>query len=352
MLFSGNVNKYRRIFQLVFSILFTISFIGNLYAERGSMALTQNAFYESEVPFCHFVIPLSIIPYIFTKTIIFPARITGHYAAIVSMILIWLTATVTIGRGWCSWACFYGGLEDGFSGVLKKPKIKTLSKTKEMRSFHFAFLFFLVFMSVAFMSSVFCEWFCPFKLITEFTPIVDIPSLISTFVFMSMFLVFIVILPILTKKRTQCCLICPFGAMQSVLDRFSISHIAIDTDKCIGCMKCAEVCTFCAIDIETITLKKGKPEITCAKCCACIDVCPQNAISMEYNFSQHFKNKSCKKPLLDSAKRFDKLVLDFLDPKNLFIFSAYTFGVVISSALSIDGIQRLLEGLKTALQLG
>ena len=30
--------------------------------------------------FCHLVIPLTIIPYALTKTIIFPARISGHYA--------------------------------------------------------------------------------------------------------------------------------------------------------------------------------------------------------------------------------------------------------------------------------
>ncbi|HOS30891.1 MAG TPA: hypothetical protein PLR39_08775, partial [Treponemataceae bacterium] len=101
MIFTGNINKYRRIFQFVFAVLFTISFIGNLYDERGSMAITQNALFESEIPFCHLVIPVSIIPYALTKTIIFPARITGHYAAIVSMLVIWLTAVLTIGRGWC-----------------------------------------------------------------------------------------------------------------------------------------------------------------------------------------------------------------------------------------------------------
>ena len=351
MIFTGNINKYRRIFQFVFAVLFTISFIGNLYDERGSMAITQNALFESEIPFCHLVIPVSIIPYALTKTIIFPARITGHYAAIVSMLVIWLTAVLTIGRGWCSWACFYGGLEDGFSGIGKKQRIKLLPKSKEIRYFHFAFLAFLVLMGIAFMSSIFCEWFCPFKLITEFTPIVDIPSLIATFVFMSVFIIFIVILPILTKKRTQCSLLCPFGAMQSLLDPVSIYKVVIDPNKCTSCMQCASVCPFNAIDIDTITQKKGRPEITCAKCGACIDVCPQKAISMEFSFSKALAKK-CGSNVLNPDNKVQKFFIDLLNPKYVFMFSAFTFGVVISSMLSTDGMRRLISGILNALQFG
>lgn len=351
MMFTNNINKYRRIFQIVFAILFTVSFIGNLYDERGSMAITHNAFFESEIPFCHLVIPVSIIPYALTKTIIFPARISGHYASILSMLVIWLTATLTIGRGWCSWACFFGGLEDGFSGISKKQRIKLLPKNKELRYFHFAFLSFLVLMSLAFLSSIFCEWFCPFKLITEFTPIVDIPSLIATFVFMSVFLVFIVILPILTKKRTQCSMLCPFGAMQSLLDPIGIYRVTIDTDSCTSCMKCASACPFNAIDTDTITGKKGKPEITCAKCGLCIDICPQKAISYTYSFSK-LLNKKGGLMSLNPKHPVQKIFLDFLNPKYVFIFSAFTFGVVISSSLSTDGINRILSAFLAALQLG
>lgn len=353
MIFSGKVHTYRRIFQFVFAILFTLAFIGNLYDARGSMAITQNAMLESEIPFCHLVIPLAIIPYVFTKTVIFPARIVGHYAAITSMLIIWFTATVTIGRGWCAWACFYGGLEGGFAGMAKKPRVHTHTQTKEIRAFHFAVLFFLILMSLAFMSSIFCEWFCPFKLITEFTPLTDIPSLIATFVFMSVFVIFIVILPVLTKKRTQCSLLCPFGAMQSLLDRFSMYHVVIDTQKCTGCMECVRECPFSAIDIETITSKKGHVEITCAKCGACIQTCPQKAISMEFSFTQFFTKKIGAVDGVPQIKnRFEKILMSFLDPANMFVFSGFTFGVVISSTLSINGLERIIAALSSVLKLG
>jgi hypothetical protein len=106
---------YRRIFQTVFAVGFCIAFITDLLAERGSMAITNQAMSNSELPFCHIAIPQVLVPLMITKSIIFPARISGHYAAVASMFLIWFICTITIGRGWCSWVCFYGGWEDGFS---------------------------------------------------------------------------------------------------------------------------------------------------------------------------------------------------------------------------------------------
>lgn len=352
IMFTGKVNKYRRIFQFVFAILFTVAFIGNLYDERGSMAMTANTFTESEVPFCHLVIPLVFIPYVLTQTVVFPARILGHYASIASLLMIWLVATITIGRGWCSWACFYGGLEDGFSGIGKKATVKTVEKNREIRAFHFAVLVFLALMTLAFMSSIYCQWFCPFKLITEFPQLIDIPSLIGTFVFMSLFLILVVILPILTKKRTQCGMLCPFGAMQSLLDKASVYRVVIDTDLCTGCMRCAEVCPFFAIDRETILEKKGHPEITCAKCGACVDVCPQRAIRFDYSFARHFRERNPGKAFLDGPGRVKRLVRGVLEPKHFFVFSAFTFGVVISSSLAVNGLERIARALAAAFSLG
>lgn len=164
---KGSGTKYRRIFQVVFAVFFCISFIGQLYDERGSMAITANAMSTAEIPFCHIVIPQALIPFIMTNNIIFPARINGHFAAIAGMLVIWLLMTFTIGRGWCSWVCFYGGWEDGFSRVSKKTRLKLLPKNKELREFQFGFFAFIVLVSLGFMSAVYCSWFCPFKLVTN-----------------------------------------------------------------------------------------------------------------------------------------------------------------------------------------
>ncbi len=334
---TKNFSKYRRIFQVMFAVFFMISFIGILYDERGSMSLAVDTVQKAEVPFCHIVIPVIMIPYAITKTIIFPARMIGHFASVISMLLIWFMATITIGRGWCSWVCFYGGWEDGISRLSKTTRIPVLSRNKDIRAFQFAFLFFILLVSLAFMSSVYCEWFCPFKLVTEFSPIIDIPSLIATVVFIGLFLGLVIVLPFLTRKRFQCSSFCPFGAFQSLVDKASLYRIEIDTDKCTSCMKCAAACSFCAIDKDTITDKKDKPEITCAKCGECITVCPSQAIKYQFSFIK----KGFTKPT--AVTRGEKLAQAFLDPRILFVFSAFTFSVVISSKFVPDALDRIFS---------
>ena len=335
---------YRRIFQTVFAVGFCIAFIADLIAERGSMSITREAMSNSELPFCHIAIPQVLVPLLVTKNIIFPARISGHYASVASMILIWLVCTLTVGRGWCSWICFYGGWEEGFSHVAKKPRIKLLPKNKELREFHFGFMFFIILASLCELACIYCEWFCPFKLVTEFSPVNSIPSLIATIMFVGLFIGLVVVLPILTKKRTQCSSLCPFGAFASLTDRFSIFQMKIDTDKCSGCMKCASTCPFSAIDIKTIQEKKGHPEITCAKCGECVSVCPNKAISYEFRFNMKKSGCSCghhKNPPKTAAGRvFQQL----LHPANLFRFAAFSFAVIMSSDFMIKSLN-LIAGL-------
>lgn len=337
---AGSGVIYRRIFQTIFALGFCIAFISDLYAERGSMAITSGAMSNAELPFCHIAIPQVLTPLLITKSIIFPARISGHYAAVASMLLIWLICTLTIGRGWCSWVCFYGGWEEGFRHVAKKPRLKLLAKNKEIREFQFGFFFFIVLASLCELACIYCEWFCPFKLVTEFSPVDSIPSLIATVIFIGLFLGLVAALPILTKKRMQCSALCPFGAFASLTDRFSIFQIKIDSDKCTGCMKCASACPFNAIDIKTIQDKKGHPEITCAKCGECIRACPQKAISYEFRFTQKKGGCGCGKKTFSNP-----LLKDLFSPAILFRFAAFSFSVIMSSSFMIKTINMIIGAL-------
>lgn len=367
MMITKNWSRYRSLFQIVLAVLFMISFIGILYDERGSMSITETQFQNAETPFCQIVIPIMLIPLALTKTVIFPARMTGHFASVVSMLLIWFIVSVTIGRGWCSWVCFYGGWEEGFSRVPRKPKIKLLSRNRDIRAFQFAFLFFIVLVSLASLSSVYCEWFCPFKLVTEYPQITDITSLIATVMFIGLFLGLVIVMPLLTKKRFQCSTLCPFGAFQSVVDKVTNIGIRIDSEKCTGCMQCASVCRFFAIDTETIKEKKGQPEITCAKCGECISVCPQKAIDFAYKSSPAGKilgtifrtdsrivgaapeaQKGCQSRTPKSAA--GRFVAEILEPRYLFVFMAFTFSLMISNKFVPDALSRIWQAIAGGLR--
>ena len=342
---------YRRLCQSIFAVGFCIAFIADLYAERGSMSITSSAMSNAELPFCHIAIPQVLVPLILTKNIIFPARIAGDYAVVASMLLIWLVCTLTVGRGWCSWICFYGGWEEGFSHVGKKRRINLLPKNREVRDFHFGFFFFILLASLCELACIYCDWFCPFKLVTEFSPINSIPSLIAAVMFIGLFLGLVVVLPILTKKRTQCSSLCPFGAFASLTDRFSMFKIKIDTEKCTGCLKCAMTCPFSAIDIKTIQEKKGHPELTCAKCGECVGVCPQKAISYDFRFSlKHECGTGCGSKKVPRTKA-GRVLQDLLAPAMLFRYAAYTFFVIMSSGFMIKSLN-LIAGAAAKLFMG
>ena len=349
---AGSGVIYRRIFQTTFAVGFCIAFITDLFAERGSMAITTQAMSNSELPFCHIAIPQVLVPLMLTKSIIFPARISGHYAAVASMFLIWFICTITIGRGWCSWVCFYGGWEDGFSRIGKKRRINLLPKNKEIREISFGFFMFIILASLCELACSYCEWFCPFKLVTEYSPVHSFPSLIATIMFVGLFIGLVIILPILTKKRTQCSALCPFGAFASLTDRFSIFQIKIDTDKCSGCMKCATACPFCAIDIKTIQDKKGRPEITCAKCGECIKACPNKAISYDFRFNLKKGGCNCASKSSAPKTKFGRVIQEILHPAQLFRFAAFTFSVIISSDFMIKSLNIIFSPLAALISGG
>lgn len=349
MLQTGEISRHRRVFLVNFAVFFAISFIGIMIDERGTMAIAADTTQNSANPFCHIIIPAMAIPYAITKTIIFPARMIGHFASVVMMLLYWFIATITIGRGWCSWVCFYGGWEEGASRLAKKSRIQVLSRNRDIRAFQFAFFIFIILVSVAFLSSVYCEWFCPFKIVTEFSPVVRFRDLFGATIFIAAFLGLVIVMPILTRKRFQCSAFCPFGAFQSLVDRVSGYRIKIDTEKCTGCLKCATACQFCAIDRETIAEKKGEPELTCAKCGECIAACPSGAISYEFKFAMPKRklgtasdDAACKSKRPEPSTPFGRFLHTLLEPKFHFVFSAYTFGVVMSSRFVPDAIGRII----------
>jgi ferredoxin-type protein NapH len=111
MIHTGETDRYRAAAFITFALLFIVSFISHMFEARGSMSLSQEKIILCEVPFCHLVIPMTLIPAALTKTIIFPGTIIGGYASIASMFVLWIGASLSLGRGWCSWGCFFGGLD-------------------------------------------------------------------------------------------------------------------------------------------------------------------------------------------------------------------------------------------------
>ncbi|MCJ7778725.1 MAG: 4Fe-4S binding protein, partial [Sedimentisphaerales bacterium] len=275
MIYSGRISRYRTILFVIYAICFVLTFTTNLIETRGSMILTQEDMVKGHTPLCHMVIPMLIIPAALTKTIIFPGSMLEGFASIGSMLVLWLGVSIVLGRGWCSWGCFYGGLDEGFSKIGRKPVIKRIDK--KWTYLPFAILLVVVLTSAAAMSPTYCSWLCPFKAVTEFEDITSAKVLLQTVIFFSLFIGLVVVMPVLTKRRTQCGLFCPMGAMQSLTNKLNVFDLRIDKDKCKQCNLCVKSCPVFAMDEESV--RNGGTRITCSKCGKCVEACPSGAIS-------------------------------------------------------------------------
>jgi ferredoxin-type protein NapH len=319
MHYTGNTDRYRAVLFIVFALTLSFTLISNMLEMRHSMSFSQADLMECKIPFCHLVIPMMIIPAILTKSIIFPGSIIGGFANIASMVILWLVATLVLGRGFCSWGCFYGGWDDGFSRVRKKPVIRKISEIWKWMPF--AALLLVSLTAALTLVPTYCDWICPFKAVTEFEKVTSVESAAKAGIFISLFAGLVVVLPVMTKKRTQCSFLCPLGAVNTLSNKITPFSVKVDKTKCNECYKCVDVCPLFAVTRDDI--KKGDISIFCSKCGKCVDACSKNAMVF-----------GIKGVPAGTMKNF---------PRNLFIFVSFLFMAVFSSGSIINTLQSLLS---------
>lgn len=282
MVYKQEIYKYRRIFFITTALMFVPSFISNLLEVRGQIFLEEIDIIKHDVPICHIVIPFTAIPYAFTKTVIFPAKLFNHYTSFYSILLIWLLVTLSMGRGWCSWICFYGGWDELSSSLPGKRFIKLKSKSPFIRYFNYSMLLAMVLLSLKSLSVVYCEWFCPFKLITENSGVDTVTHYLQFAVMAFLFFALLLVLPYLSRVRFQCTTFCPFGAFQSLLSRFTPFRVHIDTHKCNNCGLCIKTCP--TLSLTEDSLQQSRPHMTCTLCGKCQDICKRKAIKIRFRW--------------------------------------------------------------------
>ncbi len=269
IVYTGKITLGRRIFFITLTAGFIIHF---------KFSLISNFFKTSTfetTPYCHIALASSFFNYLYQQYLAF---MSGNWQmwGVLSLAFLWLFVTIIIGRAWCSWTCFYGGIDDLFSILLPK-KILSINKVAlKFRNLPMILLAIFLIVSFSTMLPIFCVWLCPFKFSFSF---MDNNFLIRSVQIglMSIALAFLILLPLLTKKRTFCSFLCPFGAWQTFFGRFNPFRISISEDKCINCGLCFEKCPIFAIS------KKGsekKPKILdyCNLCGLCVDLCEVKAI--------------------------------------------------------------------------
>ena len=269
---TGRVSRWRAVFFAVMAWAFVLNF------KARSLGLSGSAFVApdiQEVPYCHIAIASSFLNYVYYQYL---AVMSGHWPrwGPLTLGVLWLVVTLTLGQAWCSWACFYGGLDETFSRLRRKPWLRWVHLPGNLRELPAAILLACALLSLTTLVPVFCLWACPLKLTTGFLDPNDAVRKIQLGMFILLGTLALVVGPLLTKKRIFCGLICPFGAWQAFVGRISPFRVTIQADRCNNCGLCLMSCPTFAIQGEGLP----RPEITpyCNRCGECVFVCTRGAV--------------------------------------------------------------------------
>lgn len=324
MFYIQKISFYRKIFFITLAVGFLIHFKLSLFGKISQIWCVENA------PYCHIAITSTFLNY---PRQIYSAFMEGgdwRLWLVVSMSVLWVFVAIIIGRAWCSWTCFYGGIDELCSCILKKPVINIKSFAFKFRDLPMAILIFFLLISFSYMIPAYCIWLCPFKITTTF---LDKTLFIRNLQIVLMILagICLILLSFLAKKRVFCSFLCPFSAWQSFWGKLNPFRIAIDMDKCSVCKKCIDVCPVYAIRFDED--KKIKISDYCNLCGSCRGACHDNAISYTV-FGIKFQN-------IHSG--FGKL----MNPESIFIFSTLiwtgTFGSLFMPAAMNDLIKLIIK---------
>jgi ferredoxin-type protein NapH len=341
---TGRVHRWRRLFFTIYAVAFVISFVWRVVGDRGHMWLLDEETLYSQAPMCHIVVPMLILPVLFTKEIIFPTAFAGAGF----MLLVVAVLGVVYGRAFCSWGCFFGGQDELFASLRRKAVFRIRTLSPSVRYFSFALLAVIVLHSFATLTPTYCWWLCPFKTSSEFIEVNSFTRALQTFIFVSLWAVLVVFLPLISKKRTQCGLFCPMGAFLSCTSRINLFGLKLDKDRCRQCNRCIEACPTFSLTKESYAA--GRPSITCTKCGACIEECPEGAIAFHaLGAPATFAARLAGSTPADAAAAraqpgfWRRLGSDLWDPGVVFIFGIYMVGTVMASGSFVDATSRLLR---------
>ncbi len=325
MMRTFDTYRWRRWFFVAMGVLFPVGFIHEVMVQRGSMGIPIEEMIAGRTPFCFLPIPTLILPAALTKAVVFPGSIlpgsgmAGGGMAV--MAGIWLAITIVVGKGWCSYACFFGGIEEGAAAVPRRTWLRKLDP--RWRYGPWAVLLAMVLLSLALFEPAYCMWLCPFKAVSEYVAARNTVGLIQNGIFVAIFAGLVIVLPMMTRKRTQCAFFCPFGAFQSLFNKTSVFDVRIDPARCQPCNLCQTACPTLSLTRESIA--RGETLMSCMKCGACVDACPRGAAVW------HIKGT----PVAVKSER----------ARLMFLYAAWAMATMFGGSIIAEGLAVVLHAL-------
>ena len=212
----------------------------------------------------------------------------------------WMLITFVFGRIYCSSVCPLGTLQDCISRVSRSAlKNRGYFYSRPLWSVRWLF-FFAMICAIGWASMTLTLALDPYSGFHRIVDGVVLPvfSLGALSVNLAMAVGALATLIVVMffsayKGRLLCNTICPVGTGLGLLSISPVFRMDINTDKCIGCNRCVEVCKASCIDPSAHTVDTTR----CVVCFNCTAVCSNNAIT--YTCNRH----RLKTPMLMENQR-------------------------------------------------
>lgn len=202
-----------------------------------------------------------------------PAALAGT----LTWIVLWICVTAVAGRAYCSSICPMGTLLDvfGWMGHCKRGYFFSSARVKMRRSITAITLAALL-AGIPIMFNI-LDPSAAYSRIAAWS----LGSMVRPMAFsfgaglVALGTVAVVAATGWARGRIICNTICPVGACLAEISRFSLYHIDINTDKCVGCGLCVERCKAECIDPSSHTVDSAR----CVLCFNCVAACSNSAIT-------------------------------------------------------------------------
>ena len=191
---------------------------------------------------------------------------------------------VILGRTVCGWLCPLGLIQELLHKI-PTPKLRKSRVTRILSYLKYVFLaVFVIAIPIWFgvgkneILPAFCKYVCPAGTLEGAVGYLQHPANSTSFyqlgaVFTNKWVILCVVgLACVFCYRSFCRFICPLGAIYGFFNRFALTGVKVNPDRCNGCGRCVAECR---MDVRHV----GDHE--CISCGKCIGSCAQGAISLQ-----------------------------------------------------------------------
>lgn len=189
-------------------------------------------------------------------------------------LIIWSVATLVFGRVYCSMFCPCGFTIDFFTKIFRRRKSRFSYAPPSNRLRYFILV--MVVLCALFGLSAVVALLDPYSAFARMVVACVRPLAVGAAgLIVATLTAGLIIFFSARRGRIICNTVCPVGTLLGSLSRLSLYHPDINTDLCINCGKCSDVCPSQCINLTDHVVDASR----CVVCFDCMDICPNSAIT-------------------------------------------------------------------------